>query len=256
MEAKITSVYDEGSLEGTQLIGARGLSIVIDIDGQRTLFGTGRKGKYLLHNMNQLEISSESINRVIIPQENVDYFGGLEDLLKNRAEPLDVYVPHIPKNEKGGFRSKGLKLSQEELDKVIFHPSEGWTNLSKHLSITPIIDSSFGSEYFLVLNVEKGPIVISSSSYGGVNAVMNTVKDKTGQAPKGYFGGVYINKKSLDANEIAQTFMTNNCDTLYLNHCTGVKGISQLRVNMSLNAVKDFYVGTDVRLKMNPNTSC
>lgn len=249
MEAKITSLYDEGSLVGTQLIGSRGLSIIVDIDGQRTLFGTGRKGRYLLHNMNQLEISLESIDRVIIPQEDVNYFGGLEDILKNRQSPLDVYVPHVPKNEKG-FRSKGLKLSQEELNKASFHPSDGWTNLSEHLSLTPIIDSSSKSECFLILNAEKGPIVISSCSYCGVSTVMNAVKDKMGQTPKGYFGGIHINKKSLDADEIAQTFVSNNCDILYLNHCTGVKGISQLRVNMSLNAVKDFYVGTNVQLKV------
>ena len=40
-EAKITVLYDEGAVEGTTYIGGKGLSMLIDAAGERTLLEDG-----------------------------------------------------------------------------------------------------------------------------------------------------------------------------------------------------------------------
>ena len=54
MNAKITCVYDEGSLPKTNLIGAKGFSVMVESEGKRLLFDTGLRGRYLMHNMGVL----------------------------------------------------------------------------------------------------------------------------------------------------------------------------------------------------------
>ena len=54
MGAVITCIYDEGSLEDTPLIGAKGFSVMVERDGRRVLFDTGLRDRYLKHNMENL----------------------------------------------------------------------------------------------------------------------------------------------------------------------------------------------------------
>ena len=72
-EAKITVLYDEGAMEGTTYIGAVGFSLLIDVDGERTMFGTGRRERYLADNLYTAEIEADSIDRVVVSHQHVDY---------------------------------------------------------------------------------------------------------------------------------------------------------------------------------------
>ena len=68
MKASVRCVYNEGSQPGTPYIGAKGFSLLIEVDGERTLFGTGLRGRYLIHNTDHLEIDADSIDRIVISQ--------------------------------------------------------------------------------------------------------------------------------------------------------------------------------------------
>ena len=67
-KAKVLSVYDEGALEDTPFIGATGFSVLVEVDGQRTLFDTGMRGRYLIHNLDYLDVKPDMIDRVVISQ--------------------------------------------------------------------------------------------------------------------------------------------------------------------------------------------
>jgi 7,8-dihydropterin-6-yl-methyl-4-(beta-D-ribofuranosyl)aminobenzene 5'-phosphate synthase len=54
------------------------------------------------------------------------------------------------------------------------------------------------------------------------------------------------NKEKAKAEAIASLFTERNCNVLYLNHCTGVKGMMYLRTVLGLKGVNDFYVGSTV----------
>ncbi len=70
MTAKITCAYDEGSIPGTSLIGAKGTSMLVEKDGKKILFNTGLRDRYLSHNMDYLDIDPESIDMVVVSQSN------------------------------------------------------------------------------------------------------------------------------------------------------------------------------------------
>jgi len=145
MKAKVTCVYDEGAVVGTSLIGARGLSILVDVDGERTLFDTGMRGRYLMHNLDILEIDVNTVDRVVISHAHIAHVGGLEAFLEEREGSVDMMVtPDL--RDMGPVKLMGIpvskaplsKMSSETIGKANITETDTWTQLSEHLFITDI----------------------------------------------------------------------------------------------------------------------
>jgi 7,8-dihydropterin-6-yl-methyl-4-(beta-D-ribofuranosyl)aminobenzene 5'-phosphate synthase len=246
MQAKITSVYDEGAVMGTSLIGAEGFSVLIEVGSQLILFDTGRRGRYLIHNMSFLDIKPEKIDKVVISHGHANHTGGIDDLLKNREDHLDIYAPRSAEGRGGPFGSKGLRISKEQSKKATMHEIDEWIEIRDKVFISSPMEIGGGmTESFMVIQSRKGPVVISACSHAGVEAVMEAVKNKFGTYPHTYIGGVHIGKKEkAKAGKIASAFSERNCRNLHLNHCTGVKGMMYLRTNLGLKEVNDFFAGS------------
>lgn len=244
MQARILCVYDEGALEDTPYIGARGLSILIDVDGQRTLLDTGMRSRYLSHNLNYLDVDSESISSVAISNSGKDHVGGLEGLLDERNSSLNVYLPASSVGVKRLFRTNGVHIASEYSELVAMNIVDDWVKLSDNLWMSPPMLFDGGDECFLVLTTRKGPVVLSGCSRCGVNDVIQVVKRRFGSFPIAYIGGVMLGKKEkLKAQSIAEVFKSSGCLDLSLNHCTSRDGMTELRVHLGLDGVKEFYVG-------------
>ncbi|MFA5452399.1 MAG: MBL fold metallo-hydrolase [Candidatus Methanomethylophilaceae archaeon] len=246
MKAKLLCVYDEGALENTSLIGARGFSILVDIDGQRTLFDTGMRGRYLLHNMDQLRIDPESIDRVVLSHDHKANMNGLKGFLEARKDPLDVYA------HPSCWRRKGMLgrsfFSGEISQKYVPHDITQTTQLSEHLSIIGPA-SLDANELFLVLKTRNGPVLLTACSHAGVPAVMTCLKESIGKQPFAIIGGLHIQKmKQREVNPIGAVLKDEyGSPKLYLNHCTGPTGVTCMRVIFNLDTVKEFYVGTELQ---------
>ena len=248
MQAKITGVYDEGSMEGTSLIGAEGFAVLIETGSRMILFDTGRRGRYLLNNLNALSIEPEKIDKAVISHGHANHTGGIEDLLKNRAGVLRIYAPGSAIGGGNIFGKKGIRIKEAFSNKAEIHEINDWTEVSDKIFASCPMDIGGGlSEVFIVIMSKKGPIVISACSHAGVDAVMEAVKERFGSYPQTYIGGVHIgNKEKEKANRIAASFSEKKCTDLRLNHCTGVKGMMYLRTNLGLKGVNDFYVGMSI----------
>ncbi len=245
MKAKVLSVYDEGALEDTSLIGAKGLSMLVEVDGQRTLFDTGMRGRYLLHNMGHLNIEPDSIDRVVLSHIHKGNVGGLSKLIEARTKPLDVYANGQFAELKKAFGKPFI--SEEDSAKMVLHTIEGETDLSEHL----FIEGTFGEceESFLVIKTRKGPAILSSCYHNGTSEVLSAVKARTGSNPAYLFGGIHLLKtKQKFVDPTAEIFKEFGSPQMYMNHCAGPLGITFLRVHFGLDGVKDFYVGTEVQL--------
>ena len=171
MEAKITVLYDEGSLPDTHYIGAKGSSFVIEVDGERTLFGVGRRNRYLENNMYIMDLEADSIDRVVIADNNADEWGAIDSLLKARTSPLAIRAPTSVWGEKKTFGSTGLHVSseyQEKADRQDLDP--GWTQISEHLFV-----GVFGNAYFqeavMVIRAITGPVVVSNRCLSGMKSI-------------------------------------------------------------------------------------
>ncbi|MDR0888076.1 MAG: MBL fold metallo-hydrolase [Candidatus Methanoplasma sp.] len=241
MKAKIHCVYDEGSLPGTSLIGAKGISVLVEADGRKILFDTGGRGPYLLHNLSFLEIKPEEIDTIIISQGEKDHYGGLKGFLKERENSIDIYAPEAAWGEKKLLGSTGIHIPEELEVKAEKHNVDGWTQISEHVLISASIDG----ESFITVKTRDGPVVISGCSRCGVRNIIASVNSELGSKPKTYVGGVHIRKREqAKAKDIADAFNEAGCNSLYLNHCTGVEGMMYLRTHLGLKGVNDFYVGS------------
>ena len=63
------------------------------MDGHRVLFDTGLRDKYLITNLDILEMEPDSFDVVVISQSHPDNSRALNGFLKERSEPIDVYAP-------------------------------------------------------------------------------------------------------------------------------------------------------------------
>lgn len=247
MQAKVLSVYDEGALEDTSYIGAKGIAILIDVDGQKTLFDTGMRGRYLIHNLEHLDVDVNTIDRVVISHNHKSNVNGLGKLLDDRTEPLDVFV-----NESFCSRKKlfGRSVFNEEQGaKIKVHEMSQNTQLSEHLmAVGPFGDLQ---EFFLVLKTRSGPVIFSSCYHNGTACVLSEVKKVTGKDPFCLIGGIHVpkaNQKAMDPT--AAIFKEFGSPKLYLSHCAFPNGITFLRVHFGLDGVKNFYVGTRLQFEV------
>ena len=244
MEARITCVYDEGALENTSFIGAKGTSFLIDIGGKRVLFDTGLRNKYLLHNLEYLEVSPDSIDAVVVSQSHPDNCRALDALVGARTAPVDVYCPAGLYNGKPGMFSRSIGISDENKGKVVFHDLEGWMDIVPGVTVTPSIVYDDGySEAFLVVEGTHLTIV-SGRGVQGPAEVITMVSKRFNRQVRAFYGSVLLEKKKKPvAESYAKIFEQEGVTDLYLNHCTGPSGMTNLRVHLGLKGVKDMYVG-------------
>lgn len=246
MDGKVRCVYDEGAVENTPLIGAKGIGLLVEADGQKTLFDTGMRGRYLLHNLMNMGVKANDIDRVVISHNHKSNIGGISKLLEYRKEPLDIYVNESYGSVKGMF---GKPLVGPELSKKAnYHIMSGNTEISKNLTMI----GPFGpeEEFFLLINTIKGPVVLSSCYHCGTKAVLGSVKSITKKDPICLIGGIHVpkaNQKAMDPT--AEIFRSFGTPDLYLNHCADPKGKLYLRTHFGLDFVHDFYVGSEYEFK-------
>ena len=212
--------------------------------GERTLFGTGMRGRYLKHNIEHLGIDPDSLTRAVISHGHRSHAGALVYLLSEREESLPVYAPADAWGKEGRFSKDGIVLSKNTEPKCERSDVEGWTQLSKHLFLTPPVHAGGVSEIFMVLAGGSRPILLSGCCHCGAEQALELVREKFGEYPKSLIGGLHLEKVSKDISySTAEVLRDAECQNLHLNHCTGPKGALRLREILSLKGVNEFIVG-------------
>ena len=258
MKAKVLSVYDEGSLPATPLIGAKGLSILVDIDGERTLFDTGGRGNYLMHNMGILEIDADSVDRIVVSHMHSSHIGGLHSFMEARERAIDV----ISTPDHGAVRVVRIfgipmkrtgfpKMPPGSSAKMNIVAVNEWTRLSENLYVTgtvPAEDAPDVHENSLVLMTKGGPVLICGCCHRGLWATVSFVEGKTGKKISAIVGGIHLtDKKKAEVRAVADTLTEMGPPALYLCHCSGQVQRMHLREKLGLKGVNDFYVGTEIQ---------
>lgn len=244
MDAVITCIYDEGSLEDTPLIGAKGFSVMVERDGRRVLFDTGLRDRYLKLNMENLEIDPESIDAVVISQAHPDNCRALNGFLDTRESPVDVYAPAGLYQGKPGFLSTGVGISDDNRPKMNLRNDDGWLEVAPGITVTPSFVFGAGSERYLIVEGRRLN-VISGRGIEGPSKALEAVYERFGRYPDAFIGAVLLEKKKKPvAEQYADEFSSRNVGILKINHCVGRDGITNLRTRLGLHGVDEFYVGT------------
>lgn len=241
MKAEVLCLYDEGSLEDTDLIGAKGLSISIDINGDRTLFDAGLRGRYLVHNMEHLDYDPKSVSRFVISHTHSSNVKGLDRYLDVRDDRVKVYANSQFTDMKNFFGKSVFKA--ESSAKIDYECVTSDFDINEYISVI----GPFGplEELFLVLKTRDGPVLFASCFHYGLEPVFSHVKEKFEKDVICLIGGIHLIKaKEKDVDPVAEVLKQHGQPKLYLDHCAGPHGVVYLRKHFTLYGVNDLLVGT------------
>lgn len=275
----VLNVYDNGALPGTDLIGAKGQGMLIDIDGERTLFDTGMRGRYLMNNLATLKVDVESIDRVVISHGHRDHAGGLPALLDARETPLEVVVhPLFHRKRARGFKGVPYRmigpprLLEEQEEKMLLREEDRWTSLSESMLLVTapprkgpdaisdrlLVKDDGGwrtdemdDEISLALSSDEGLVVLTGCCHRGILGLLGSLQEGTGMTIAAVIGGLHMNSFThAETDHVVRKLQNDHGEpSLHLNHCTGEDTITRMRQSLGLRGVKDFYTGTRIDYK-------
>jgi len=151
---KITVVYDN-EVKQPGLKADWGFSCLIQIkQTPQILFDTGTTGSILLHNMRELGLDPGNIGIVVISHLHGDHIGGLQDIMDANKD-VELY---LPQSFMGGI--PGRKITKVKHSLEIRHNIFSTGELS-------------GIEQSLVINIDKGLVVVVGCSHPGVGNILD-----------------------------------------------------------------------------------
>jgi 7,8-dihydropterin-6-yl-methyl-4-(beta-D-ribofuranosyl)aminobenzene 5'-phosphate synthase len=158
-----TIVYDNELFQEDLLTGW-GFSCFIETPSGNILFDTGWDGNVLIHNMNRLGIKPGSIQNLMLSHSHWDHIGGLTHILSLNPK-LKVYAPT-------SFSRRLKSEIDERVDLVeVIKSIEINTNLKSTGELgEDIIEQS------LLVNTNKGLIVVTGCSHPGLEVILKTAK--------------------------------------------------------------------------------
>lgn len=246
------TVLCENSVFGNMgAIAEHGWSIFLETDQGNYLFDTGQ-GLALLNNARMLKKDLSTVKGIILSHHHVDHTGGLLSAL-TATGPVDVYShPDLFKESylirgpkakyigvpfakialetqganlvyNAGFKeiTPGMYLTGEvprrndfevgDLDQVV-RAGDGYIK-------DPILD-----DQSLIVETEKGLLVVLGCSHAGIINILNYAREKTGEERiYGVVGGTHLGSVSQEQREQSIAALKEfNIEKLGVSHCTGL----------------------------------
>jgi 7,8-dihydropterin-6-yl-methyl-4-(beta-D-ribofuranosyl)aminobenzene 5'-phosphate synthase len=206
----ITIVYDNNSFI-KELQSDWGFSCFIKGIEKTILFDTGTDGNILLSNMEKLGIGPKEIEIVLLSHIHGDHTGGLWEFLKRNSN-VTVYVPNsFPEDFKKKIKSYGaeyIDVSKNiEVCKNVYSTGELGTSIK---------------EQSLVIETEKGLIVITGCAHPGIVEIVRSSMESSGKEVYLVFGGFHlISHSKREIKEIIKEFREISIIKAGPCHCSG-----------------------------------
>ncbi len=191
-----------------------GLSWLIN---KNILFDTGESGKYLLRNIEKLDIDISMITKVVISHEHWDHINGLWELLQKKKN-LKVYAcPSF---------SLEFKRRVDELQGRLFEIDK-FVNIQENIFLTGEIAGTYKGDYMpeqaLVIKSPKGLSIITGCAHPGI---VNIIEKVLAAFPKeniyAVFGGFHLmNTEAKRIEKIAEKFKEMKIKVVCPTHCSG-----------------------------------
>jgi len=219
----LTIVYDNNFYD-KRLKVAWGFASYIKVGNLRILFDTGGNPDILINNFNNLGISLDKIQAIILSHIHKDHTGGLFGVLE-RNNRVNVYVPtSFPYNFKSRIKEFDCKLVEIKNPSNILHDA----NIFSTGELGSVI-----KEQALLINSIKGLIVITGCAHPGIINIIKKAKELINKSIYLLIGGFHL--KSLPIEQIKvmiKQFKILNVLKIAPCHCTG---------SLAMHAFKYFF---------------
>lgn len=259
---KITVLMENTAAEGCGLTPEHGLSLYIEHRGRKLLLDAGSSGKFA-DNAQALGIDLSAVEAAALSHGHYDHADGLRRFfrLNSRAK---VYVrpgadgPHFSMGKDGPyFIGIHRDICTQFRDR--FEAVEGLYELTEGAWLVPdlvretsgrsdgllykrgeddFIPDDFRHEQSLVLEGEKGLVVLNSCSHGGIVNIVRGVPDQLpGKKVYAVVGGLHMAAKGQGALNCTPEYVCQVADALkelgveeiHTGHCTGETALGLLR---------------------------
>lgn len=259
MTTTITLLVDNKAETG--LKQEHGLAIFIEHQGKRILFDNGQNDQALFHNAQQLAISLNELDMIILSHGHYDHGGNLEALLKTNPQAVFYAHPDCMQTRYSLHPDKAprtISLKKEVQDAIAAFPDKQKKFITSATEIAPGIwltgqiprisdveDS--GGPFFLDkekieadllyddmslwIETEDGLAVICGCCHSGLINTLSHIKKQAAQTTiKCLLGGLHLvsaNQERMDAT--IDYLNKQNITNIYPAHCTGDNAMSLLQ---------------------------
>ena len=246
MHTKLTVIVDNTADCGLE--GEWGLSILAEIGGRKILVDTG-KSELFADNLKALGFDMAAVDYGVLSHAHYDHANGMPRFFKDNQSAkfylrdgaaencykrwkviLKKYIG-LPKNVtseyadrieyvSGDYRlcegawlvphkTEGLELIGKR-EKMLIKTARGWKT------------DSFAHEQSLVLDTDKGLVIVNSCSHGGVMNIVREVQETfLDKHIYGYIGGMHLfNKSDEFVRDVASGLEAAGVDFVCTGHCT------------------------------------
>ena len=175
------------------------------------MFDTGAKPDTLLHNFECLEKDITQTELIIISHNHSDHIGGLTGVLDQKHD-LTVYLPTtVSDNFSETVRGTGADVIRE-YDSLQICP---------HVYLTGEFNAEI-IEQALILDTEKGLVVITGCAHPGIVRMLNRAKSIVGKEIYMVIGGFHLlNNSDADIRDIITEFQNLGVQKCAPTHCSG-----------------------------------
>ncbi len=245
------------------------------------LFDTGLVCWRLLRNLKNIDISPNSIDRIVISHGHMDHVRGIKALVKARTinTKLKVFThPNFMEKKRAFLYGIKLwnagfpKMKKELMDKLEFEYNTEFCEIEPHIFLSgeipfekrkgeqnlsqffwhkvngkwehdPIID-----EQCMIIKTVKGVVIISGDCHPGLKNTLFRIKELFDEEIYAFIGGMHLtktaNKKIHNITEdIKQNFSHIK---FYLNHTSIVRAIKHFKKRLGEDIINNFYSGTEL----------
>ena len=254
MKTVMSVVIDNKACNG--LKGEWGLSIVVDYKGKKILVDAGASDLFI-DNMAKLNIDIRDIDYAMLSHAHFDHANGIPAFFK-KNDKAKFYIRETTKDNcyaKRLFFYKYIGIPKRMMDEyadrievvsgdyklmdgvyLLPHKTANLENIGKKEKMYLKTDNgyvfdNFAHEQSLVVDTDKGLVIINSCSHGGavniINEVKNTFKDKH---IYGIIGGFHLyNKKDAEVLEVAECIKDTGIEFVCTGHCTEERAYNILK---------------------------
>lgn len=267
METKITIIVDNKS--DNDILGEWGLSVLVQYAGKNILLDAGASDLFL-DNMKKLGIDVTDIDYAVLSHAHYDHANGLPSFLENNKKAKlyvrdetaeNCYSKKIIFRKYIGIPHKMLSKYSDRIEKIsgdckltdgvwlVPHKTAGLDSIGKREMMFRKTSrgwkpDDFSHEQSLVLDTDKGLVILNSCSHGGAGNIINEVKATfPDKKVYGLIGGLHLfNKTDAEIREVAGKIRGTGVEYICTGHCTKDRAFGILKEELG-DMVNQMKVG-------------